>query len=75
MVIDVMIMNYGYVDQFPVVNEEPNIDATRFFDLLKDSDEQLWDGCVNHKKLLVIAYVFTFKSDHRLSEADYKKNY
>jgi hypothetical protein len=26
------------------VEEKPNADASRFFDLLKDSDEPLWDG-------------------------------
>jgi hypothetical protein len=35
-----------------------------FFYLLKDSDEPLWDGCINHNKLLVVAQVFIIKSDH-----------
>ena len=30
-------------NQCPIVEEEPNADAARFFDLLKDSDEPLWD--------------------------------
>ena len=47
--------------------------ATRFFDLLKDSDEPLWDGCTNDNKLLAITQVFTIKSDHGLSEAGYDK--
>jgi hypothetical protein len=41
--------------------------------MLKDFDEPLWDGCTNHNKLLVVAQVFTIKSDHRLSEAGYDK--
>jgi hypothetical protein len=41
MIIDAMRMNQGYVDQCPVIDEEPNVDATRFFDLLKDSDKPL----------------------------------
>jgi hypothetical protein len=45
-----------------------------FFDLLKDSDEALWDGCINHSKLSAVAQVFTIKSDHGLSEAGYDKN-
>jgi len=44
-----------------------------FFYLLKDSNEPLWDKCTNHSKLLVVAQVFTIKSDHRLSEAGYDK--
>ena len=73
MVIDAMRMNQGNVSQCPIVEEEPNAEAARFFDLLKDSDEPLWDGCTNHSKLSAVAQVFTIKSDHRLSEAGYDK--
>ena len=45
MVMDAMRMNQGNVSQCPIVEEEPNADAARFFDWLKDSDEPLWDGC------------------------------
>jgi hypothetical protein len=48
MIMDAMRMNQGHVDQYPIVDEEPNVDAVRFFNLLKDSDEPLWDGCTNH---------------------------
>jgi hypothetical protein len=73
MVMDAMRMNQGNVNQCLIVEEEPNADATRFFDLLKDSDEPLWDGCTNHSKLSVVAQVFTIKSDHGLSEVGYDK--
>jgi hypothetical protein len=73
MVMDAMRMSEGNVSEFPNVEEELNADAAKFFDLLKDSDEPLWDGCTNHSKLLVVAQVFTIKSDHGLSEADYDK--
>jgi hypothetical protein len=43
------------------------------FDLLKDFDEPLWDWCTNHSKLLVVAWVFTIKLDHELSEVGYGK--
>jgi hypothetical protein len=73
MVMDAMRMNQGNVSQCPIIKGEPNTDATRFFDLLKDYDEPLWDGCTNHSKLLAVAQVFTIKSDHGLSEAGYDK--
>jgi hypothetical protein len=73
MVIDAMRMNQGNGSQCPIIEEELNADAARFFDLLKDSDEPLWDGCTNHSKLSAVAQVFTIKSDHRLSEAGYDK--
>jgi len=73
MVMDAMRMNQGNVSQCPIVEEEPNADAARFFDLLKDFDEPLWDSCTNHSKLSAVAQVFTIKSDHGLSEAGYDK--
>jgi len=73
MVMDVMRMNQGNVTQCPIVEEEPNVDSARFFDMLKDSDELLLDGCMNHSKLLIIAQVFTIKSDCGLSEAGYER--
>jgi len=50
-----MRMNEGNVSQCPIIEEEPNADTTRFFDLLKDSDEAFWDGCTNHSKLSAVA--------------------
>jgi len=73
MVMDAMRMSEGNVSEFSNVEEEPNANAARFFDLLKDSDEPLWDGCTNNSKLSVVAQVFTIKSDHGLSEAGYDK--
>ena len=50
-----MRMNEGNVSQCPIVEEKTDAYATRFFDLLRDSDESLWDGCMNHSKLSVVA--------------------
>jgi hypothetical protein len=73
MVMDAIRMNEGNVSECPIIEEEPNAYATRFFDLLKDFDEPLWDGCTNHSKLSVVTRVFTIKSDHGLSDAGYDK--
>jgi len=70
---DAMRMNQGNVSQCPIIEEESNADVARFFDMLKDSDKPLWDGCTNHSKLSAIAQVFTIKSDHELSEEGYEK--
>jgi len=73
MVMVAMKMSEGNVSECPIIEEELNADASRFFDLLKDSDEPLWDGCINHSKLSAVAQVFTIKLDHGLSEAGYDK--
>jgi hypothetical protein len=44
-----------------------------FFNLLKDSDEPLWNGCINHNKLLIVAYVFIIKSNHGLCKVGYDR--
>jgi hypothetical protein len=41
MIMDAMRMNQGNDNQCPIVEEEPNADAIKFFKLLKDSDEPL----------------------------------
>jgi len=41
MVMDAMRMSQGNVSECPIIEEEPNADAARFFDLLKVSDEPL----------------------------------
>jgi hypothetical protein len=47
------------------------VDAIRFFQLLKDSNEPWWDGYINKNKLSFIARVFTIKSVYELSKASY----
>jgi len=70
-VMDAMRISQGNAGQYPIVDEEPNLDPTKFFDLLKDFDEPLLDDCTNHSKLLTIAQVFTIKSDFGLSKTSY----
>jgi hypothetical protein len=55
MVMDAMRMNQDRVGQHTFIDEEPHADTTMFFDLLKDSNELLQDGCINHNKLSVVA--------------------
>jgi len=65
MVMDAMRMSEDNVSECPIVEEEANADAARFFDMLKDFDEPLWDGCTNHSKLSVVAQVFTVAPSRR----------
>jgi len=54
-VIDAMRINHGYLGKSSLINEERNVDATRFFEFLKDFIEPLWNECTNHSKLSVIS--------------------
>ena len=40
-VMDAMRMNHDHADQYSIIDEEPNIDATRFFDVSKDYNEPI----------------------------------
>jgi hypothetical protein len=51
MIINAIGMNQSVGDGCSIVN------ATGFFYLLKNFDEPLWDGCINHNKLSVVARV------------------
>jgi hypothetical protein len=55
MTINTMRMNQSYVGHWLIIDDEPNTDTTKFFELLKDFDKLLWDACTNHSKLSVIA--------------------
>jgi hypothetical protein len=55
MVMDAMRMNQDYASECSIIDEEPNVDTIRFFKLLKDSNELLWNGYINHNKLSVVS--------------------
>ena len=64
-------LNHDYPNEGPRVEEVLNFDTTRFFELLKDYDESLWDRCTNHCKLSIIIQVFTINSNNGMSDASY----
>jgi len=39
MIMDAMRMNQSHADQYPIIDKKPNVDATIFFYLLKDSNK------------------------------------
>jgi len=55
MVMHARRINQGYVSECSIIDEESNVDVTRFFNLLKDYDEPLWGGGTNHSKLSAVA--------------------
>ncbi|PIN10469.1 hypothetical protein CDL12_16937 [Handroanthus impetiginosus] len=44
------------------MEEEPNPSAKKFYDLLKDADDLLWDGCTKHTILLAMTQLLNLKS-------------
>ena len=43
--------------------EEPNLDASNFFDLLSTADKELWPGCDNMTQLRSVALILNIKSE------------
>lgn len=69
-----MRMKYDYSGEDSrniLLNEEQNVDTTKFFKLLKDYDEPLWNRCRIQSKLSAITQVFVIKLDYKLSEISY----
>lgn len=45
MIKEAIRMNDGDVCEYLIMNKEPNTDSSKFFNLLKDSNELLWNKC------------------------------
>ncbi|GAV60606.1 Transpos_assoc domain-containing protein [Cephalotus follicularis] len=45
-------------------DELPNPNAKKFYDLLKDAEEPLWNGCKKHTKLSMITRLMNVKSNY-----------
>jgi len=75
MVMSAMRMNQDNASECSIIDKKPNVDATRFLNLLKDSNKPLWDEYTNHNKYLAFTQVFITKSDYKLNEVGCDKNH
>ena len=62
MVNDVMITNE--VGE----NEQPNVEAQAFYNMLHAAHRLLWDGCSNQTELLNAIKLMSIKSDYNMSQ-------
>ena len=53
------------------MEEEPNLNAQKFYDMLNAVDEKLWDGCTTHSQMSTVARLLHMKSKHHFSERCY----
>ena len=61
------------VDSEDDIEEESNTSAQKFYDLLKDADEPLWDGCKKHTILSAVTQLLNLKSEFNMSESCYDR--
>ena len=53
------------------MEEAPNLNAQKFYDILNAVDEKLWDGCTTHSQMSAVARLLHMKSEHHFSERCY----
>ncbi|XP_057999061.1 uncharacterized protein LOC131177905 [Hevea brasiliensis] len=56
---------------FENMEEPPNLNAQKFYDMLNAAEEELWPGCERHSQLSAVARMLNIKSEHHLSEKCY----
>ncbi|RDX90085.1 hypothetical protein CR513_28087, partial [Mucuna pruriens] len=71
MVIDVTGNQLNSKDQD--LEEDPNPSALKFYTLLRDADEPLWDECHKHTKLSTVTQLLNLKSEFNMSESCYDR--
>lgn len=60
-------------DEMGFEYEQPNIEATKFYDLLNDADERLREGCKKYTKLSAVSRFLNYKSEFNMSESYYDR--
>lgn len=70
MVYDVVGSDYEtHYDQ--EMDESPNIDAQKFYDLLHAAQKPLWPGCNDHTELSVVVRLLAIKSEGNMSQRSF----
>ena len=49
------------------MEEVPNPNAQKFYDMLSAVDQKLWDGCTKQSKMSAVEKLFHMKSEHHFS--------
>ncbi|CAH9117021.1 unnamed protein product [Cuscuta epithymum] len=65
-----MVMDAAGPDFIPtrIMDEEPNAEDKKFFDMLEATDKPLWPGCEKLSQLSIVSRLLNIKSEFRLSE-------
>lgn len=53
------------------IEEDPNPSTSKFYNLLSDVDEPLWDGCKKHSKLSTVTQLLNLKSEFNMNVSCY----
>jgi len=61
------------VSSLMVAEELPNLEADKFYKLLKAAEESLWDGCTKQSKLSTCVQLLNMKSTLNLTQTAFNK--
>jgi hypothetical protein len=50
------------------VEELPNAETRKFYDILEAADTPIWDGCSNYSQLSLVSQLLNIKSENTISE-------
>ena len=64
MVVDAVGPRFNVHEEHVHTEEPLNKIAERFYQLLKNDDEPLWDGCQNHSRLSAVSQLLNLKSEY-----------
>jgi predicted amino acid-binding ACT domain protein len=53
------------------IEEPPNREAKKFYDLLHSSQRPLWEGCVSHSELSMVVKMLTIKAEGNISQQSF----
>lgn len=67
MVVDGVGLNFD-VEHSTNLEDPPNADAQKLYEMLKAVDTPIWDGCVNHSVMSIVARLLSIKSENNMSE-------
>jgi hypothetical protein len=63
MVLDTAGSEFGhYRESTDFVNEPPNAEAQKFYDMLQAADTPIWEGCSSHSQLSLVSRLLNIKS-------------
>ena len=69
MVVNAVAPRFNVHDNAAYTDEAPNKTAEKFYQLLRDANEPLLDGCQNHTRLSVISQLLNLKFEFYISES------
>ena len=72
MIFDIARPNFENYDNYNI-EEPPNMEAQKFYDMLNATQCPLWMGCKSHTKLSIILRMMSIKFDYNTSQCYFDK--